>query len=59
MLVTTVTTIVFNIPEEYDLEQSFRLNNDTREWKKNEDSGHVYYTRTQHSTTTVSRKGEQ
>jgi len=59
MLITNVTTVGFKMPDEYEAEQNFRLSNDMRAWEKHEDSQYVYYIKTDHSTMTVKRKGEQ
>lgn len=59
MLITNVTTVGFKMPDEYEAEQNFRINNDMDKWERAEDSQYVYYRKTDHSTRAVKRKGEQ
>lgn len=53
MLITNVTTVGFKMPDEYEAEKNFRLNNDMRAWEKHEDSQYVYYIKTDYSTVTL------
>jgi hypothetical protein len=58
MFITTVTTIGFKLPEEYERMQRFILESDMNEWRKNEDtSEYTYFTKTTYSTMTI--RGEQ
>lgn len=57
MLIQVVTTVGFHLPDEYEAEQNFRLNNDMAQWKKHEDTQYTYYVKTERST--VTQKGEQ
>ena len=52
MLITTITTIGFKLPEEYEQMQNFILNNDMREWRKDEDTNYVCFTKTTYNTIT-------
>lgn len=52
MLIQTVTTVGFHLPDEYEAEQSFRLNNDMHQWKRYEDTQYTYYVKAERSTVT-------
>lgn len=52
MLITTITTIGFKLPEEYEQMQNFILNNDMREWRKDEDTNFTYFTKATYNTVT-------
>ena len=57
MLIQVVTTMGFHLPDDYELEQNFCLNNDMTQWQKYEDTQYNYYIKTERST--VTQKGEQ
>lgn len=52
MLITTITTIGFKLPEEYEQMQNFILNNDMNEWHKDEDTNYTCYTKATYNTVT-------
>lgn len=52
MLITTITTIGFKLPEEYKAMERFKIENDMNEWRKDEDTIYTYFTRTTNNIVT-------
>lgn len=57
MVIKTITTVGFDMPQEADLAHSFDRKNDMRDWVKSEDNKHVYYIRTKSVWADTYKKG--
>lgn len=52
MLLTTIIRASFHLPDEYELMENFKRNNDMSEWKVYEDTIYTTFVKTVHGTYT-------
>lgn len=50
MIISTVTIIGFEIPNEFELQRQFEMREDLTKWKKSQTTGYVYYTKRDYMT---------